>query len=102
MPESMPAAQFWVPNSQHWKSPSFWERKRPSGAPEYDWAEYKLTKGKIGRILNDFGIKSQSAVWLPEGKHRNQQSAKRGYVRAGFEMAWARYCPIKTGAVISF
>jgi Protein of unknown function (DUF3631) len=68
---------------------------------EYDWAEHKLTKGKMARILYDFGMKSQSAVWLPERQHRSQQSAKRGYVRSDFEMAWARYCPIKTDPIIS-
>ena len=63
------------------------------------WSEYrgphdgqtprKLSQGEMARLLRPFGIRPRP-IW-PAAKRRKGTS-RRGYYRAQFESAWARYC----------
>jgi Protein of unknown function (DUF3631) len=67
---------------------------------ESGWSEYrgvrddqvprKLSQGEMARLLRPFGIRPRS-VWPPM-KRRKGSSSRKGYYRAQFESAWARYC----------
>jgi hypothetical protein len=66
-----------------------------SGWSEYrgvrdDQAARKLTQGEMARLLRPFGIRPRS-IW-PLAKRRSGDSSRKGYYRAQFESAWARYC----------
>lgn len=67
---------------------------------EYEWSEHQLTQAKMGRMLNDFQIKSQN-IWWPENAHRSQQQRLRGYARIDFEAMWRRYATSATSATNS-
>ena len=66
---------------------------------ESGWSEYrgphddqtprKLSQGEMARLLRPFGIRPRP-IW-PAAKRRKGTS-RRGYYRAQFESAWARYC----------
>ncbi|MFF3442120.1 DUF3631 domain-containing protein [Streptosporangium sp. NPDC002721] len=69
--------------------------------PEAPWAEYGptgLTAMKLGAILREYNIRSTTARF-PDGQ-------AKGYQRADFLDAWARYCPTldlpEDGEVLSF
>ena len=59
--------------------------------PRDDLAPRKLSQGEVARLLRPFGIRPRS-VW-PRGKRSNGSTSCKGYYRAQFEQAWARYCP---------
>ena len=66
---------------------------------ESGWSEYrgvrddqtprKLSQGEMARLLQPFGIRPRP-IWPPAKRHKG--SSRRGYYRAQFESAWARYC----------
>jgi hypothetical protein len=67
---------------------------------ESGWSEYrgarddqtprKLSQGEMARLLRPFGIRPRS-IW-PQARRRKGSSSQKGYYRAQFESAWARYC----------
>ncbi|MFC4906599.1 DUF3631 domain-containing protein [Actinomadura gamaensis] len=62
---------------------------RLKNAPESPWADFGpsgLTPHRLGAMLREYEIRS-SNIRFPNG-----QQAK-GYLRADFREAWARYCP---------
>jgi hypothetical protein len=74
---------------------------------ESGWSEYrgprddqtprKLSQGEMARLLRPFGIRPRS-IW-PRGKRSKGDTSRKGYYRAHFERAWARYCsPTGTAA----
>ncbi|MEV0424453.1 DUF3631 domain-containing protein [Streptosporangium canum] len=61
--------------------------------PEAPWADYGpagLTAMKLGVILREYEIRSAN-IRFPDG------SQVKGYQRADFLDAWARYCPLSDG-----
>jgi hypothetical protein len=72
---------------------------RKKDVDESGWSEYrvphddqtprKLSQGEMARLLRPFGIRPRP-IW-PAAKRRKGRS-RRGYYRAQFESAWARYC----------
>ena len=57
--------------------------------PHDDQTPRKLSQGEMARLLRPFGIRPRP-IW-PAAKRRKGTS-RRGYYRAQFESAWARYC----------
>src|SRR5262249_45096224 len=53
------------------------------------WSEWKLTQGKLARLLEPFGIRPRT-IWPTQ--RRSDSKSSRGYLRSQFEQAWASYC----------
>ncbi|GAB3707330.1 DUF3631 domain-containing protein [Amycolatopsis oliviviridis] len=65
---------------------------RLRGMPESPWGEYGptgLTSMKIGSLLREYGIRSDTIRFPGSGQ-------AKGYRKADFADAWTRYCPQNT------